>query len=151
MGSGSRIALNESYVYGGNMDFDIAQIKQDQYEFVRTLRNDKETKRGFISQEYISKEQQEKYMTEHGQNYFICFADGQPAGYVGVVDSDIRVAVHPNYLNLGVGEFMIRYIMDRFPDARARIKNGNLASKKLFEKCGYVPEFLIYKNPSGAR
>ena len=133
------------------MDFEIAQIAPDHYEFVRTLRNDKETSRGFIAQDYITKEQQINYMGEHNSSYFICFADGEPAGYVGVVESDIRVAVHPTYLNLGVGEFMIRYIMDKFPEARARIKNGNLASKKLFEKCGFVPEFLIYKNPTSAR
>ena len=133
------------------MDFEMAQIAPDQYEFVRTLRHDKETKRGFIAQDYITSEQQVLYMGEHKSNYFICFVDGQPAGYVGVIESDIRVAVHPTYLNLGVGEFMIRYIMDKFPEARARIKNGNLASKNLFEKCGFVPELLIYKNPSAAR
>ena len=133
------------------MDFEIAQVAPDQYEFVRALRNDSKTKQGFIVQDYITKEQQVKYMEVNNSNYYICFADGEPVGYVGVVESDIRVAVHPNYLNLGVGEFMVRYIMNKFPDASAKIRNTNLASKQLFEKCGFVPEFLIYKNPSATK
>ena len=84
---------------------------------------------GFIAKvDDITPEQQRRYMQAHWQEYFIGLVNGQPAGYVGSVDGDIRVCTHPDYQRQGVAAFMIAELMRRFPRSFAKIKIGNEAS-----------------------
>jgi RimJ/RimL family protein N-acetyltransferase len=117
------------------------------WEFVRALRTDPRVLHGFIQQADITPEQQRKYMQAHWQEYFVALWDGQPVGFVGSVDGDIRVCTHPDYQGRGVGTFMVRELMQRFPDAFAKIKINNEASKRLFTACGFAPSFVIYEKP----
>ena len=97
---------------------------QEKYwEFIRRIRNDKRVKAGLI--------------------------DGQPAGYVGVIDRDIRVATHPDFQGKGVGKFMINALMTLYPDSLAKVKIENTASLRLFETCGFQKRYYILdKNAS---
>jgi len=113
------------------------------WEFVRTLRNDPRLKVGFIKQDDITREQQERYMSRWGDSYFVCCVDGDPAGYCGVVDNDIRIATHPDRQRLGVAAFMLDFLRKRFPEAVAKIKVENEGSLRLFVKAGYVPRYYI--------
>ena len=117
---------------------------QEKYwEFVRQLRNDKRVKNGFIQQDHITEENHLKYMQKYGNNYYICLVDGSPAGYVGVIDRDIRVATHPDYQGKGVGKFMINALMKLYPDSLAKVKIENEASLRLFETCGFTKKYYI--------
>jgi len=118
------------------------------WEFVRILRNDERVKSGFIQQEHISVEDHAKYMFKHHKCYFACLADEEFAGYVGVVDEDIRIATHPDKQKLGVGSFMLEFVKANFPTAKAKIKLENEASLKLFQKSGYVPRYYLLDPPS---
>ena len=69
--------------------------------------------------------------------------DGTPAGYVGVIDRDIRVATHPDYQGKGVGKFMINAMMNLHPDAFAKVKIENIPSLRLFEACGFTKKYYI--------
>ena len=69
--------------------------------------------------------------------------DGNPAGYVGQISDDIRVATHPDYQGKGVGTFMISELMNKFPDSIAKVKIENKASLRLFEKCGFKKKYYI--------
>ena len=82
-------------------------------------------------------------MLKYNSNYWICLDDKTPAGYVGVIDDDIRVATHPDYQGKGVGTFMINEIMKLIPTAIARVKLDNEASVKLFERCGFKKKYYI--------
>jgi len=113
------------------------------YEFIRTLRNDERVQHGFIQRVQITPEEQRAYMEKYGDCYYICLCDGQPAGYAGVIDRDIRVATHPDFQKKGVGKFMIQEIMKIFPDAYAKIKVDNQASLKLFASAGFKPKYYI--------
>jgi GNAT superfamily N-acetyltransferase len=113
------------------------------YEFIRTLRNDERVQPGFIQQVQITPEEQHAYMEKYGQYYHVCLCDSQPAGYVGVIDHDIRVATHPDYQKKGVGKFMVQEIMKFFPDAYAKIKVDNHASLKLFTSAGFKTKYYI--------
>lgn len=113
------------------------------WEFLRQLRNNPIVKKGFIEQDYITKENHLKYMEKYGKNYYICLLDGVPVGYVGVIDRDIRVATHPDYQGQGVAKFMIEKLMEIYPDSFAKVKIKNEASLRLFESCNFKKSYYI--------
>lgn len=121
---------------------------QEYWEFVRKLRTDPRTSHGFIQQVEITPEQQQRYMSGHWREYFIALIDGQPAGFVGSVDDDVRVCTHPDFQRRGVGSFMVAELSKLTPTAIAKIKIDNEASKALFEASGFVPTFVIYERPT---
>ncbi len=86
-------------------------------------------------------------MNQYQQSYFVCLVNGAPAGYIGVVNNDIRIAVMSEFQKMGVGRFMVSEILKRFPEARATVKYSNFSSQKLFESLGFTREFIQYRNP----
>jgi len=113
------------------------------WEFIRNLRNLEGVKQGFIEQKEITAVEQAEYMLKYNNEYWICLVDGKPAGYVGVIDDDIRVATHPDFQGQGIGSFMINQIMQLHPAAHAKVKLENEASLRLFEKCGFRKKFYL--------
>lgn len=128
----------------------IVECTKEYWEFVRQLRMDGRVVDGFLETTPITEEQQIKYMISNAQNYRICLVNGQPAGYVGVIEDDIRVCTHPDFWGMGVGKFMIKSAMAIWPTAYAKVKLGNIASDKLFLSCGFEvsgrdDKFTYYK------
>lgn len=117
----------------------------DYFSFIRELRNDPITNKGFINRELISEASHLEYMKNHAKFYRVCLLDGRPVGYIGLVDGDIRIAVHKDFLRKGVGTFMLNEISNNFSDVSAKIKIENLASIKLFEKLGFKKRYFIYE------
>tara|TARA_R100000900_G_scaffold128696_1_gene104425 strand:+ start:542 stop:940 length:399 start_codon:yes stop_codon:yes gene_type:complete len=113
------------------------------WEFIRELRNLDGVRQGFINQEHIDTFEQARYMLQYNSNFWICLDNDVPAGYVGVIDDDIRVATHPDYQGKGVGSFMINEIMNVHPAACAKVKLDNEASIKLFERCGFKKKYYL--------
>lgn len=129
------------------MSLSIVPLESKYFEFVRELRNDPRVKVGFISQEEISVQAHIEYMKKFASSYYICLRDNKAVGYFGIIDNDIRLATSPEEMNSGVAKFMVNYIMASFPSAYAKVKFSNVASRKLFEKCGFTVEYLIYSMP----
>lgn len=115
------------------------------HEFIRCLRNNKDVKKGFIQQHYITKKQQSEYMKKHGKDYYVCLFNGIPAGYVGVINGDIRIATHPRFQRKGLGLFMIKSLLKKRKRLQAKIKPDNTASIKLFKKAGFKLKYYIYE------
>ena len=103
-------------------------------EFIRLLRLNKELKKSFIKSVEITQEQQESYMLKYGHLYYVCIDEyNNPVGFVGVVNNDLRIAVHPDHRNKGVGTFMLKYILEYFiPEIKVR--KTNLNGQKFFYK-----------------
>ena len=132
------------------MYMELVECREQYWEFVRELRMDERVASGFIQTTPITKEQQANYMSNNSEHYRIALVDGQPAGYVGVLNDDIRVCTHPDFQGLGVGKFMINECMNIWPTAYAKVKHGNEASSKLFLACGFEmsgtdDKFLYYR------
>ena len=115
------------------------------HEFIRKLRNDKRVRGGFIEQGYINKKKHQEYMAKYWQNFYICLRDNEPAGYLGMIDNDIRVAVQPDFQRQGIGLFMVKELKKINKKAFAKVKFENLASRGLFEKAGFKLKYLIYE------
>ena len=121
----------------------LVKNEEKYWEFIRNLRNMNGIRQGFVRQEHISPGQQENYMAENEEYFYICLADEEPAGYVGVIEEDIRVATHPDFQGVGVGSFMIDEIHKLYPTAQAKVKVNNIASFSLFVKNGYKVKYYI--------
>jgi RimJ/RimL family protein N-acetyltransferase len=129
---------------------ELVECAEQYWEFVRKLRMDGRVIDGFLETTPITEQQQIKYMTDNSQYYRIALVNGQPAGYVGVLNDDIRVCTHPDFWGMGVGKFMIKSAMAIWPTAYAKVKHGNTASDKLFVACGFEEsgtddKFTYYK------
>lgn len=122
---------------------ELVECSKEYWEFVRVLRNDERVQGGFIHNNFITEEMQEKYMSGNSQYYRIALVDGVPAGYVGVIEDDIRVCTDPFFQGKGVGKFMINEIMKEYPTAFAKVKIDNEASLRLFRSCGFKKKFYI--------
>ena len=113
------------------------------WEFIREIRNSSEVKIGFVEQDHINPEEHTSFMQKYGHLYHICLLDGLPAGFVGSIDGDIRVATDPKYQGMGIGKYMISEIICKYPDSYAKIKIDNKASLALFKSCGFTERYLI--------
>ena len=81
-------------------------------------------------------------MGKHEDSYYVCINKNKKhVGWVGVVENDIRVCVHMDHKNKGIGKFMIIQFSKRYPLANAKVLVNNQFSNKLFQSCGFV----IYK------
>ena len=76
--------------------------------------------------------------------FFIALVEDVPAGFVGCIDGDIRICTHPDFQRRGVGVYIIREIMKRFPTAAAKVKIENDASQRMMEAGGLIPRFIVY-------
>lgn len=127
------------------MHMELKKCTDEYWEFVRLLRNDPRVQSGFIQKSEISAEQQINYMKNNCWYYRICLVDNKPAGYVGVIDRDIRICTHPDFQKLGVAKFMLNEIMKIWPDAFGKVKLENDASRMLFKSCGFKEKYVIYE------
>jgi ribosomal protein S18 acetylase RimI-like enzyme len=121
----------------------LVDCSPEYWDFVRNLRMDKSVASGFIEKAKISKSMQQQYMKIYSDNFKIALADNSPAGYIGVIDNDIRVCTSPDYQGQGIGKFMVNECMKIWPNAFAKIKTDNNASLKLFESCGFTTKLYI--------
>lgn len=128
----------------------LVENEQKYWGFIRKLRNDPETQKGFIDQVDITVFEQIAYMADHNDDYWICLDENDlPVGYIGVIKDDIRVAVVSEGRGLGIGKFMVNELMGMKPYSTAKVKLGNTASDNLFKSCGFyhthsTDEFNFY-------
>ena len=132
------------------MELKLVNCDTQYWEFVRELRLDFRVVTGFLNSNHIDPNQQKEYMTDNSDSYRIALVDGAPAGYIGVVENDIRVCTHPDFQGKGVGKFMINSAMQIWPNAEAKVKLSNKISAQLFISCGFSQsgsddKFLYYK------
>ena len=122
---------------------ELVENEEKYWGFIRQLRSHQQVKQGFIQQKEITPEDHEKFMEKYGKLYYICLIDGSPAGFVGQIENDIRVATHPDFQKRGVGKFMINDLMAKHPESIAKVKIDNEASLRLFEACGFKKAYYI--------
>lgn len=118
-------------------DMRIVPNSEHYYEFIRELRTHPSNLDGFVEHVEITTEQQIEYMSKYGKDYEICLEKKIPVGFIGVVDNDIRFAVSPEHHGKGIGTYMIWDLIHKKPNSKAKVKHNNLASIKVFERCGF--------------
>ena len=131
------------------MEIKIVNNSLEYWENIRNLRNNPKVKSGFIQQAEIRKAEHINYMYENGSNFIVAINEyGEFLGYAGVLEDDIRVCVEPKWQKQGVGRKLIESLIERWPDAIAKVKITNTASFNLFKSMGFRPVFyLMQKEP----
>lgn len=124
---------------------EIVPCVSEYWEFVRLLRTDPRTSPGFASQKPISEEEQIAYMRTWAHRHVVALWDGQPSGYSGSIEGDIRVCVHPDFQKRGIGKALIQAVLVRWPDSVAKVKVTNGPSQALFRSCGFKPVWVTYE------
>ena len=127
------------------MTLHISRMYPKYYDFVRNLRMNTEVAGFFLEEANITEEDQKKYMDKHGRNYYVCLSYGIPVAYAGVVDQDIRVCTDPTFQGKGAAKFLLTFLKKMYPKATGRIKEDNIPSQRLFDKCN-VPYVIIDEN-----
>jgi RimJ/RimL family protein N-acetyltransferase len=138
-----------------NNGIEVVGNREAFYEFIRRLRNDERVQGGFLEQAAITPAQQVTYMAKHGDRFVVALLQGEPVGYAGSIDGDIRVCTDPACWGKGVGKALILALVEKFPGSHARIKPENKASVALFESCGFAlvgrdGDLFLYRRPLGA-
>ena len=82
-------------------------------------------------------------MTKYSDCFRIALLNNEPVGYIGVIENDIRICVHPDYQKKGIGKFLVNNCFKIWANALAKIKITNKSSQKLFESCGYKKRILF--------
>ena len=113
--------------------FQLVACNKEYWEFVRQLRNNDKVQAGFIETKYISKAEQKEYMNKFQLNYRVCLIDKKPVGYIGVIEM-ILESVLIQIIKKSIGKFMLKEAFKIWPNAHAKIKESNLASKKLLNQ-----------------
>jgi RimJ/RimL family protein N-acetyltransferase len=113
------------------------------WEFIRGLRNDPKIASGFIQQTSISPLEQNRYMQQYGNCFHICLLNGEPVGFVGVIDNDIRIACKSENQRQGIAAYMLSEMVKKFPRAVAKIKIDNDASLSLFRKFDFKVKYYL--------
>jgi GNAT superfamily N-acetyltransferase len=136
-------SLDAGKICGWNYAARLVHNEEKYWEDIRQLRNMPMVKTGFINQAHITESEHMNFMANNSDKFYVCLWDNDFAGYVGVLDRDIRVATHPDYQGKGLGKFMINSLMSVYPDSFAKVKIENEASMKLFEACGFKKKYYI--------
>jgi GNAT superfamily N-acetyltransferase len=122
----------------------LVKCTPEYWEFVRLLRSDPRVQEGFIEQVDITTEQQNRYMQKHADSYRVALLEETPVGFVGVIDDDIRICTHPDYQGKGIGQFMLKGILEEYPTAYGKVKIENKSSRNLFKSLGFQETFIIF-------
>lgn len=125
------------------MNLRMVENTPEYWQFIREVRFHPDNLYGYVYNNPISEDQQNRYMEKHHQEYLICCDGDVPVGFIGVVDDDLRLGVYPTHKRLGVGTFMVKQILEKMSDFKIRVKITNEISLSFFKSLGYTPEFYI--------
>lgn len=142
----------------GNKNKQIIDMKlekvshENDWEIIRAIRNHPENCQYFGNQS-VNFNEHRMHMIEKQDYYRMCvveqegkYVDGVLklcVGFVGVVDNDIRLAILPEFKNMGIGTFMVKEMLKLYPNLCAKVKIENENSLKLFEKLGFKKKYYV--------
>lgn len=115
-------------------------------------RNDVGTMRAFWNTQPITKEEHDRWMQFHVLNgyptHLVLIAEGD-SGPIGVVrfdakrkdvmTYDVSITIAPEYRDKGYGHSVLQAACDTMPEVtiRADVKDWNIASRRIFLRCGF--------------
>jgi len=112
-------------------------VNCDTIFWINILQIRNKDKKCFIDQKEIEIEDHFNYMLYNSKFYEVCLADNVFAGFVGLVDGDLRIGVSDQFKQKGIGKFMLENFKKFQQVKQVKVKTDNEASIKLFESFGF--------------
>ena len=130
---------------------ELREVTYRDWDFILQVRN--AGKEGFMDTGLINVKTHESFMLKNAKNYFIASVKGMDVGFIGEVQRDVRLAIHPDFAGKGYGSKMIDLYTERFDNEKredyltATVKTDNISSIKSFEKAGWIMQPIIFCPP----
>lgn len=118
-------------------------VNCDTIFWINILQIRNEDEKCFIDQKEIEIEDHFNYMLYNSKFYEVCLADNVFAGFVGLVDGDLRIGVSDQFKQKGIGKFMLENFKAFKAVKEVKVKIDNEASRKLFESFGFKKRYYI--------
>lgn len=115
-------------------------------DFVFLLRTRTEDAKYYFTGSKIQKDTHEWFWLKNLKSYYIIEVDGLRVGFFGIVNSDFRFAVMPEYRGKGLGKLIVSYAYTNLGVRQVRVSADNQASIKCFSSNG----FTVVRESSGA-
>ena len=125
-----------------NAKISVVDNEEKYWKGIGNLRSHPRVQKGFIMRLWgppISIASQAEHMERVGaHNYIVAVHDDTLLGYARCIDNDIAICVYPELQGKGIASMLLEELLRRFPNAHARVKADDTASRRLFEKFGFA-------------
>lgn len=128
------------------MEITIRNVDAQDWDFILSLRNDRNYSKFFYTQEQISKNSHYQYMEKQKTNtkffnWIICYGKND-VGYVRILNNDVSIMIQKKYHGKGIGVNTLSLIEIEakklgIKKLVGRIMIDNISSKRIFEKNNY--------------
>lgn len=116
------------------------------YEDIRRIRN--LNRMSFGNKDEIDAATHKKFMDKHAVNYRVVLNRNLVVGFIGQVENDLRLAVHPSNQQQGIAQFMYPLFLEEYPDVTVKVNRDNDKSLAFFKKVGWhVDPSIDRKDP----
>jgi len=126
----------------------IVNNSPDYWEFIRSLRNDKQARENSMNHHIITFDEHANYMKKFQDRYYVCIENNKPIGYVGRNPQGyISIAVLSEARGKGIAKYMLQYLRQKLKEnnLQAIVSLTNERSIRLFETCGFVKKYYIFE------
>jgi RimJ/RimL family protein N-acetyltransferase len=128
------------------MNVKLSSVTKDDWDLIYDIRINKEYRKNFYIQQDFSKEYHYSYLEnkEKLDTFFhwMILDDNTSVGYIRILDNDISIMIHPQYIGKGIGSQALALVEKEAKKLGlhkliGRIMIENKSSKKIFEKNNY--------------
>ena len=141
------------------MKLNLRPVNKKDYETILEWRNDPDVRTNSLTQHIISIDEHIRYwndfLTNESNFAFIATYDNKDIGVLKLKNMhnntyEIDIFISKSYRNRGLGSQILNIAKDvavqkGMEKLIAKIKYGNEASKKAFEKIGFLPKLIYYE------
>jgi ribosomal protein S18 acetylase RimI-like enzyme len=121
------------------MECKLVECSEDFWEDIRILRNSENNLSSFISNTFITQNDQIEYMRIYAPNYRVILFSDKFVGYVGCVNGDFRICIDAKFRGKGIASCALKQFFeeDGHLVKTILVRKENESSIKLFERNGF--------------
>jgi|TARA_B110000438_G_scaffold94656_1_gene94084 RimJ/RimL family protein N-acetyltransferase len=136
------------------MEISLKIVKEEDWDFVLDLRNEKDFRKYFQNQKHIEKNEHYEYLNKQKNNpnffnWIIC-DNSDDVGYVRILDNDVSIMIKPSHHGKGIGTDAMRLVEIEAQKLGIKYLIGkmmvfNKKSEKIFVNNGFELKMYWYE------
>jgi|TARA_B110001454_G_scaffold188331_1_gene186249 RimJ/RimL family protein N-acetyltransferase len=136
------------------MGISLKIVKEEDWDFVLDLRNEKDFRKYFQNQKHIEKNEHYEYLNKQKNNpnffnWIIC-DNSDDVGYVRILDNDVSIMIKPSHHGKGIGTDAMRLVEIEAQKLGIKYLIGkmmifNKKSEKIFVNNGFELKMYWYE------